>query len=51
MRNKTLDLFAINFNEIDLKKCDWMVETKEQAIEEIKKKDYMSGWIIVEVMN
>jgi hypothetical protein len=33
-----------------LKKCDWNVETKEQAIEEIKKNDYMAGWIITEVM-
>ena len=27
------------------------VKTKEQAIKEIKKNDYMAGWIITEVMN
>ena len=56
MRNKILDSFAINFiknhfDEIDLKKCNWNVNTKEQAIKEIKKNDYMAGWIITEVMN
>jgi len=56
MRIETLDLFAINFienhfDEIDLKKCDWNVKTKKAAINEIKKKDYMAGWIITEVMN
>ena len=56
MRNKILDSFAINFienhfDEIDLKKCDWDIKTKEQAIREIKKNDYMAGWIITEVMS
>jgi hypothetical protein len=56
MINKILDSFAINFienhfNEIDLKKCDWNIKTKEQAIKEIKMNDYMAGWIITEVMN
>lgn len=56
MRNKILNLFAINFienhfNEIELKKCDWNIKTKEQAIKEIKKNDYMAGWVITEVMN
>ena len=56
MRNKILDSFAINFienhfDEIDLKKCDWNIKTKDQAIKEIKKNDYMAGWIITEVMN
>lgn len=56
MRNKILDSFVINFiknhfDEIDLKKCDWNIKTKEQAIKEIKKNDYMAGWIITEVMN
>jgi len=56
MRNKILDSFAINFienhfGEIDLKKCDWNIKTKGQAIKEIKKNDYMAGWIITEVMN
>lgn len=56
MRNKILDSFAIDFvekhfNEIDLKKCDWNVKTKEQAIKQIKKNDYMAGWIITEVMS
>lgn len=56
MRNKILDSFAINFienhfDEIDLKKCDWSIKTKEQAIKEIKKNDYMAGWIITEIMN
>lgn len=56
MRNNILDLFAISFienhfKEIDLKKCDWSIKTKEQAIEEIKKNDYMAGWIITEVMS
>ena len=55
MRNKTLDSFAIDFiekhfDEIDLKKCDWNIKTKEQAIKDIKKNDYMAGWIITEVM-
>lgn len=56
MRNKILDSFAINFienhfDEINLKKCDWNIKTKEQAIKEIKKNNYMAGWIITEVMN
>ena len=56
MRNKNLDSFAINFienhfDEINLKECDWNIKTKEQAIKEIKKNDYMAGWIITEVMN
>ena len=56
MRNKILDSFAISFienhfDEIDLKKCDWNIKSKEQAIKEIKKNDYMAGWIITEVMN
>jgi len=56
MRNKILDSFAINFienhfDEIDLKKCEWSITTKEQAIKEIKNKGYMAGWIITEVMN
>ena len=34
-----------------MKKCDWNIETKEQAIKEIKKHDYMACWIITEVMN
>jgi len=56
MRNIIIDSFAINFienhfDEIDLKKCDWNITTKEQAIKEIKKNDYMAGWIITEVMN
>ena len=56
MRNKILDELAINFiknhfNEIDLGKCDWNIKTKEQAIKEIKKNDYMAGWIITEVMH
>jgi hypothetical protein len=55
MRNKILDSFVINFienhfDEIDLKKCEWNIKTKEQAIKEIKKNDYMAGWIITEVM-
>lgn len=55
MRNKILDDFAINFveqhfNEIDLKKCDWNIKTKEEAIEDIQNNDYMAGWIITEVM-
>lgn len=55
MRNKILDSFAINFienhfDEIDLKDCDWNIKTKEEAIKEIKKNDYMAGWIITEVM-
>ena len=56
MRNKFLDSFAIDFienhfDEIDLVKCEWNIKTKEEAIEEIKKDDYMAGWIITEVMN
>ena len=56
MRNKILDSFAINFienhfDEINLKECEWNVKTKNQAIKEIKKHDYMAGWIITEVMN
>ena len=56
MRNKILDTIANNFiknhfDEIDLKKCDWNIKTKEEAIKEIKKNDYMAGWIITEVMN
>ena len=56
MGNKILDSFAINFienhfDEIDLKKCDWNIKTKDQAIKEIKKNDYMAGWIITEVMD
>lgn len=56
MRNKILDSFAINFienhfNEIDLKKVDWNIKTRQQAIKEIKKNDYMAGWIITEVMS
>ena len=55
MRNKILDKFAIDFinnhfDEIDLKKLDWNISNKEQAIKEIKKKDYLAGWIITEVM-
>ena len=55
MRNKILDSFALNFienhfDEIDLKDCDWNIKTKEEAIKEIKKNDYMAGWIITEVM-
>ena len=56
MRNKILDSFVINFienhfDEIDLKKCDWNIKTKDEAIKEIKKNDYMAGWIIMDVMN
>ena len=56
MRNKILDSFAINFienhfDEIDLKKCDWNIKTKDEAIKEIKKNDYMANWIIMDVMN
>ena len=56
MRNKILDSFAIDFirnhfDEIDLKRCEWDVKTKEQAIKEIKKDDRMAGWIITEVMD
>ena len=56
MRNKILDSFAINFienhfDEIDLKKCDWNIKTKDEAIKEIKKNDYITGWIIMDVMN
>lgn len=56
MRNETLDLFAINFienhfEEIDLKKCDWNIKTKEQAIKEIKMNSLMAGWVITEVMD
>lgn len=55
MRNKILDSFVIDFienhfDEIDLKKCDWNIKTKDEAIKEIKKNDYMAGWIITEVM-
>lgn len=55
MRNKILDEFVINFiknhfDEIDLKKCEWYIKSKNQAIKEIKKNDYMAGWIITEVM-
>lgn len=55
MRNEVLDLFAINFinthfDEIDLKKVEWNVKTKKQAIKDIKGKDYMAGWVITEVM-
>ena len=55
MRNKILDSFAIDFirnhfDEIDLKRCEWDVKTKEQAIKEIKKDDRMAGWIIIVVM-
>ena len=55
MRNKILDKFAIDFinnhfDEIDLKKISWEISSKEQAIKEIKKKDYLAGWIITEVM-
>ena len=40
MRNKILDSFAINFiknhfDEIDLKKCNWNIKTKDEAIKEI----------------
>ena len=56
MRNKILNSFAINFienhfDEIDLKKCDWNIKTKDEAIKEIKKNDYITGWIIMDVMN
>jgi hypothetical protein len=56
MKNKILNSFAItfienHFDEIDLKKCYWNIKTKDQAIKEIKKNDYMAGWIITEVMN
>ena len=56
MRNKILDSFAINFiknhfDEIDLKKCNWNIKTKDEAIKEIKKNDYITGWIIMDVMN
>lgn len=56
MRNKILNSFAINFienhfDEIDLKKCDWNIKTKDEAIKEIKKNDYMADWIIMDVMN
>jgi len=56
MRNKILDSFAINFienhfDEIDLKKCDWNIKTKDEAIKEIEKNDYITGWIIMDVMN
>jgi hypothetical protein len=55
MRNEVLDSFAINFinnhfDEIDLKKVEWNVKTKKQAIKDIKEKDYMAGWVITEVM-
>lgn len=55
MRNNILDKFAIDFinnhfDEIDLKKLEWCVSSKKQAIKEIKKKDYLAGWIITEVM-
>jgi hypothetical protein len=55
MRNKILDSFAINFienhfDEINIKECEWNVKTKNQAIKEIKKHDYMAGWVITEVM-
>ena len=37
MRNKILDSFAINFienhfDEIDLKKCDWNIKTKDAIL-------------------
>jgi len=56
MKYEILDLFVINFienhfNEIDLKKCDWNIKTKEDAIKEIKENTYMAGWIITEVMS
>lgn len=55
MKNDVLDLFAINFienhfDEIDFKKCDWNIKTKQQAINEIKNKD-LAGWVIIEVMS
>lgn len=55
MRNNILDKFAIDFinnhfDEIDLKKLDWNISNKEQVIKEIKKKDYLAGWIITDVM-
>lgn len=49
--DKFIDLIEKHFNEIDLKKCDWNVKTKQQAIKEIKEYDYMAGWIITEVMS
>lgn len=56
MRNKILDEFVINFinnhfNEIDLKRVEWKVKTKEQAINEINKNADMASWIITEVMS
>lgn len=56
MRNKILDDFAIkfieeHFDEIDLIGVDWDgVTSKADAIEDIKRKDYISSWIIGEVM-
>lgn len=54
-RNKIIEQFAIDFvenyfDEIDLKSTDWKVKSKEDAIRDIKKKDFMAGWVICEVM-
>lgn len=56
MRNKTLDKFTIDFinnhfEELDLEKLDWKVNEIKDAIKEIKKNDFMAGWIITEVMS
>ena len=56
MRNKILDKFTIDFinnhfEELDLEKLDWKVNEIKDAIKEIKKNDFMAGWIITEVMS
>ena len=55
MRNIILDKFAANFikkhfDELNLEKLEWDVKTVNDATRDIKKYDYMSSWIITEVM-
>lgn len=52
---KLLEDFAVkfineHFSELDLDRLDWDV-TKEEAVEEIKNKPFMVGWVISEVMS
>lgn len=56
MRNETLDNFAIkfieeHFDEIDLKRTEWNVKTKQEAIDDINNDSTTSSWVIIEVMS
>jgi hypothetical protein len=46
-----IDFIEKHFDEIDLKKCDWDVENKDEAIKEIKESNYIRDWVITETMD